>query len=164
MDATIFFVWLSSVRLFFSPLWLWNTNKDNVECVMCDFQHVQISVEVDVIGTWRRLLRSESFSTAPPFAKLRYCPAFKTVWFRSWDSNGEKQYLFCGLEDCSLHSWFTVVWKPDAVGWLNRNRCLLGQWAGHHRHLEHLRQLGHQVGHPGYLGNPIKTINPLEAT
>ena len=39
-------------------------NKDNVECVMCDFQHVQISVEADVIATWRRLLRSESFSTA----------------------------------------------------------------------------------------------------
>ena len=35
---------------------------------MCDFlpqhQHVQISVEVDVIVTRRRLLRSESFSTA----------------------------------------------------------------------------------------------------
>ena len=31
--------------------------------------------------------------------------------------------------DCSLHSWLVVVWSPDAVGWLHRNRCLLGQWA-----------------------------------
>ena len=31
--------------------------------------------------------------------------------------------------DCSLHNWLVVVWGPDAVGWWDRNPCLLGQWA-----------------------------------